>query len=674
MKRFYQPEFPVSPPPIRSSGSSGSAGGMEFVRALACGVRRNLAHSSRLAGGLVLVAAAQATGMTVTGYTTAINDRFSAGFPSAPVANASANFAGYGLDWAGVGWAASAPTKGFGFISPSHYLVAKHYGGATNITLALNGGTASFAQAKVENTGYGVIFSGQTIGDLSLGTLTTPVPASSALPRYGVLDLNESSTVNTPANYVDLQVLAYGRGPDGSSSPRVGGTTSVDYDVAGYSSVLATFRTEVQLEGGDSGSPTFAKWTNPNGGSELAVLGNNAGINATYNGFNFLGTSECIAALNTFMNDDGRALRVVGNSARTWVGSSSTAIGDAGAWSAGGVPADVFVGFDASSAGNGRAVTVSTDQNLRGLFFKSSATGNDGFDIGGSNTLTIGRGGITNYDSDRQTLTAAVRLGASQFWDGGTGGLTATAINTNGNLLEIAGSGTNRIDSSISGAGGIALSNGKLVLSGTNTYSGKTWVHGGQLVVDGSTDASSVLVVENGAALHGSGTLGGASTILAGGRQSPGAPGAVGTQTFTTNLTFKSGSILAWDIDTASTTYDKVTVGGTLTIEAGSVFQVASSTAFSNLFWTANHQWSDIFGSHVLAGFNVNQFLFSVAGSMVEAPSDAGRFAVDGTDLIWTPVPEPSNLLVGGLLAAGLWRRRSQDAHPTRRIPVRVQA
>ena len=34
-----------------------------------------------------------------------------------------------------MGWAGGDPTKGFGFITPKHYVVARHYGGAPTITL-----------------------------------------------------------------------------------------------------------------------------------------------------------------------------------------------------------------------------------------------------------------------------------------------------------------------------------------------------------------------------------------------------------------------------------------------------------------------------------------------------------------------------------------------------------
>ena len=67
--------------------------------------------------------------------------------------------------------------------------------------------------------------------------------------------------------------------------------------------------------------------------------------------------------------------------------------------------------------------------------------------------------------------------------------MTAGAINTAGYLLEVAGSGTGILSGVVSGSSGLAISGSRLELSGSNTYSGGTWVHFGRLVVDGSITA-----------------------------------------------------------------------------------------------------------------------------------------------------------------------------------------
>ena len=120
----------------------------------------------------ILISIRPLSAIQITGYSSAANDRFSSGYPSGPFNNASVSFVGTGYDWSGVGWAASDATKSFGFLSPQHYLVARHYGGATTIDLFGGDGTVHAAtQASVKDTGYGVVFSGQTVGDISLGKL-----------------------------------------------------------------------------------------------------------------------------------------------------------------------------------------------------------------------------------------------------------------------------------------------------------------------------------------------------------------------------------------------------------------------------------------------------------------------------------------------------------------------
>jgi autotransporter-associated beta strand protein len=204
-------------------------------------------------------------------------------------------------------------------------------------------------------------------------------------------------------------------------------------------------------------------------------------------------------------------LRVVGNSSNTWVGSSSTSITDKGAWGIGPgpqqAPSDRYVTFNGATAGNNRSVNVDSAANLRGLYFRSTTNSSLGFTFSGNNTLTIGRGGLVNYDISRQTFTANLTLGDHQYWDGGTGGITLSNLNSNGKLLEITGAGTNRITGNMSGTGGLAVSGGRLEVTASNSYTGATWVHGGRLVVNGRIDTSSGVNVGTYGSLGGSGRV-----------------------------------------------------------------------------------------------------------------------------------------------------------------------
>lgn len=428
-----------------------------------------------------------ALALDVVGYAPSVNDRFADGYPVAPVTNSGTAFVGSSYSWLGVGWAATDATKSFGFITPRHYVVARHYGGAGTITvLAADGTLATVTQATVTDTGYGLqLIPGQTVGDLAIGTLTESLPSSLGLPRYAVLDLNLTSTSNS--SYAGLPVLLYGRGANAAQSPRIARTS-----ITLSGSVTAGFQTSqaaAALEDGDSGSPDFIPWVNPDGKPELTIIGNNAARGGTVrNLFNFLGLSPVMGAINQITNTHGHALRVVGDPARTWVGAGTTAIGAPAAWGLPDgtpIPDDRFVAFDGAVVNGERRVTVDAPTMLRGLFFRSTGSGSSGFTVSGTGPLTLGRGGITNYDSSRQTFTTPITLAASQVWNVGAGGVTVAALETGtgGWLLEIDGPGATRIGGDISGNGGLATSGRRLELAGANSHTGPTWVHGGTLVL-----------------------------------------------------------------------------------------------------------------------------------------------------------------------------------------------
>lgn len=499
-----------------------------FARDSACATPaggRPVAWILLLLGLLPAVGPGTARAIGITGFSSAANDRFSSGFSAAPVANTNPAFVGLGHDWSGVGWSTDLPTKGFGFITPQHYLVARHYGGAATIRLqAADGTLITGTEASVTATGYGYVFSGTT-GDLAVGRLVTPLPSSAPVARHGVLDRNPSST--TDGSYNGQPLLIYGRGPNSSSSPRIGAATVNGTAFEGAESWVSTSYVDVQLQSGDSGSPIFIPWTNPNGGQELTILGNNAGTDlGTINVFNSAATSKVMAVINGITTPDGFALRVVGDPARTWQGGTGspaqqTQLNRAGNWSGNAVPNDVYVRFDGDDTSY-RSITVNAATNLRGLAFTASNSGTLAFTFGGTNTVTVGRGGIVNYDTARQVFTAPLALGATQYWDVGPGGVTVSDVATGGSLLEIAGSGTARIAGTVSGGGGLALSGHRLELSGSSTSTGTTWVHAGTLALSGTLAAAPRVVLGTSGTLAGTGMIT-AGAIAGAGQVSPGA-------------------------------------------------------------------------------------------------------------------------------------------------------
>jgi len=469
--------------------------------------------------------------LDVTGYSATVNDRFTSGFPTSPVPNTSGSFVGAAYDWSGVAWStttyAASSYKGLALLSPRHFLTAQHYENGGLLTqgvriLGRDGQLATGTNTGIDNLGYGIVVTnvGVTAPDLALGTLGSQISAPANMARYAVLDLNNSSTAPTYSNYTGLSALAYGRGDVTNGSPR---TATVVVDQAGTatadptSSIVLTLRSgtpSVQLVEGDSGSPLLVGWTNPAGGKELTVIGLNSAVSGSYNVMSFLAIPGAMNAANAVLTPDGYALRTQGNVSATWTGAFNSSISLGSNWS-GGTRTDQYVKFDASGS-TPTTVNMNAAITLRGLYFSSGTGASQGFTFSGANALTIGRGGLTNYSPLRQTFSASLTLGDHQYWDVGSGGVTAAAINTGGKLLEIAGSGTARISGVVSGTGGLALSGHRLELSGSSSYTGGTWVHAGTLVVNGTIAASSGVAIDAGAALGGSGrvsAISGAGTV-----------------------------------------------------------------------------------------------------------------------------------------------------------------
>lgn len=77
----------------------------------------------------------------------------------------------------------------------------------------------------------------------------------------------------------------------------------------------------------------------------------------------------------------------------------------------------------------------------------------------------------------------------------------------NGHLLNIRSFGPSVVQGTVSGNGGLALEGGQLHIDANATYSGKTWVHFGDLRVDGDIRTSEKLVFGPSASLTGHGKL-----------------------------------------------------------------------------------------------------------------------------------------------------------------------
>jgi fibronectin-binding autotransporter adhesin len=245
--------------------------------------------------------------------------------------------------------------------------------------------------------------------------------------------------------------------------------------------------------------------------------------------------------------------------------------------------------------------------------------------------------------------------------DGGSGGITAQNINTNGKLLEITGSGTNRINGTLSGGGSLAVSGGSLELTGPNTYSGGTWVHSGTLLANnlsGSATGSGTLRVSAGATLAGGGFIN--STTFIGGSLAPG--NSIGTITVANDVTWNSGDAWLFELGNPAlsladsglglSTQDLLAITG-----AGSDFLKGSGAV-----WTFDFAGTGEIGWYRLVDWDgTTTFSALNFAAMNLSSGKTADFFIDGstTALYLQVIPESSTTLLLALaLGLSLRRRR----------------
>jgi autotransporter-associated beta strand protein len=559
-----------------------------------------------------------AHGLSVTGYTSAANDRFSSGYVSTPVStlvsNTDSSFVGLGYDWSGVGWNYSNIIQSFGMISPRHYLVAAHWGGASLIQFYGADGTLYLAtQQSVVNTGCGPATS-DTSGnvatpDVSLGTLTAPVPASAQVAYYPLLDLVSSTSTANYSNYVNKSYFMYGF----TGKVAINTTTSIGYSNTGYNiASSATGSATAGFQVGDSGSPAFIAWTDPNSNKHLTMLGHNWAMSTITNYHALTPANDVATKLNTMMAAQGYALRWVADAATTWNGNTSALLNVRNNWSPRQVPSDAYLAFSGNSATN-RTLSLGADQTQRGITFLSATAGKS-FTFQSGNTLTLGRGGIINYDANNtQSFACNITLSDAQWWESGTGGLIVSGtINNSGHQLVVDGPGSTQLSSLISGTGGLAKEGtGILTLSGSSSFSGPLFVHNGTLNLTGTAAGTGAATIESTGTLQGTGQLATSSSnsIAINGVLSPGDATTSGTLTVvptsgtlalgsTATLVFNAGT----SSDLVALSSGTVTLGGTLQIGQNTGFSYANTyTIFSGLGATPTGSFSAVTG--LAAGF-----------------------------------------------------------------------
>jgi uncharacterized protein with beta-barrel porin domain len=177
-------------------------------------------------------------------------------------------------------------------------------------------------------------------------------------------------------------------------------------------------------------------------------------------------------------------------------------------------------------------------------------------------------GGFTNFNVSTAAVGSFEGAGTINL---GPGNFNNAAVSVGSNNLTTTFSGT---INSVFNASLTKIGTGTLTLSGTATISGGTTVTAGGLVVSGSLASNTTI--------GSSGTLGGTGKIT-GNLTNSGtlAPGNIGSAfTVSGNLVHNSGAIYQVGANAAGQS-DRVNVGGTATINGGTVQVVAASGTYS---------------------------------------------------------------------------------------------
>ena len=598
----------------------------------------------------------------------------------------------------GVGISAKGPSTGGGGaggfvegsgkeLSNQSYIVTVGGGGvAPSVGAGNNGGDSAFDDVTaLGGGGGGGEFAAPKSGGSGGGASGGDGPARSG--GTGTSGQGNAGAGN-PANGT-----TQGGGGGGAGAPGSGvlGATRSDGGVGKASSITGS--SVMYAGGGGGGAFDFAAARPGAGGAGGGGAGSFEGNGS--NGTNGLGGGGGgVGAMNT---SNGLGAGGRGGSGVVIVRYDGTQLVRPGGTAVGGTVTE-GAGFTVhrfDAVGTSNFVMSDVDMNARlGAVVNSTITGAGDLSFSGPGRLTLNAAnthtgstramaGILNMGNvdalqystldmnSGDTGTVGLTLSGQSYNVGGLQGSRDLAIGNNSLNVGANNSSTN-YSGNLSGTGGVSkVGTGTFDLSGANAYTGATDVAAGKLLVNGST-AGGAVTVQNSASLGGTGTLNGSTTFLSGSIHTPG--NSPGLQTFTSGLTYNTGSTFEWELTSNTTTgrgtiFDAVDVSGSpLLIQSGVtsslVFNGTGSTVdWTDALWGMNQSWL-VFSS--AAGITAGSPFFDTINvtndsngvSLAAARATAFfSWSRSGNDLILNysaPVPEPTSMAIFGLGALGM--------------------
>ena len=554
----------------------------------------------------------------------------------------------------------------------------------TTYTTAWSGGVIAPGDTAVVENGGSITGNVTADGTLQFNQ-TTSLTVTGTISGTGGIRLTNSGTValagvTSGTGRYDLSIVASAGelaiGSTGTNGLILGTTGTGSLAIHG-----GTVRNGIGILGFNAGSSATATvssgtWANAAGvAGRILYVGHSGGgmldvaggfvTNATgYVGFNAGSVGTVSVRSGTWQNRG-----------QLYVGGGVGGTGGVGELTvSGGNVTSTFGYLGANTTGVGTALitggTWSLSSNLNvgtsgtGTLTISGSGGGGGTVIVGG-TLARGASGTINL-SPGGTLQIGTGTTAS-------GGLATDLVNNGSLVFNRTGAAT--VANTISGSGSLALAgSGTITFSGSNTFTGPTAVNAGALSVTGAFGTSAVSV-NPGGRLLGSGTLGGAVAVAAGGVLSPG----VGIESLAVGATsLFDGSAFVSELNSTaplSAAADLLTIAGNLSL-SGTVNLVLLDLAVTPAAFPAGTTLS--LASYT-GGWNGGLFRFDgsvladgdtfAAGEQLwaidyDATLGGANFSEDhlagGNFVNLVAVPEPSALATLGIGLAGgaVWLQR----------------
>lgn len=246
----------------------------------------------------LLLSAMGVHALVVEGYDHAVNDRFSSGYPDAPVPNAGPNFIGKGFDWSGVGWWKKDPQYSVTLLSSKNFAYTKHMApqvGDVITFLGRDGHLHDYHVAKLQMVEIGKRGDETIDADTAVGTFAETVSLDDQVTHYPIAFSQKGIEP-----FIGKKILMYGHMARIGANEIVEGimlegmASEYNFDTQGLTAGMG------KSEVGDSGSPAFIVI-----GGKLALVGTHWKDDTDSM------VSGIISGMNAIMAADGARLEVV---------------------------------------------------------------------------------------------------------------------------------------------------------------------------------------------------------------------------------------------------------------------------------------------------------------------------------------------------------------------------